>query len=194
MVTKSFWSDIGVVSWVHEPHVECWTGLCALKISSALNLASEVSLFCLQYGAFIGHGGEIKCVKLEAVFSGFQELSQNAGINSGNQLVAYLVLFKFRTSLHIFKHQIVHLDKELSVKFAKKKDSSNSTEPEALFSNKDQKQGKSNSPLNTSKKFKRGFHNTKQEANHSSNSYWYLHPEKSPDWWRESQAQWKAGK
>lgn len=39
---------------------------------------------------------------------------------------------------------------------------------------------------------KKGFHNPKQDENHSSDNCWHLHPETAPDWWKESQTQWKA--
>ncbi|KNZ54453.1 hypothetical protein VP01_2942g1 [Puccinia sorghi] len=131
----------------------------------------------------------------------------NVGIDLPQDILLYLVLFKFPTSLQILKRQIMHSDKELSVEFvcnhliqfnneskAEIKDPSTSTEPAALFNNKDRKQAKPNSSSNSQKRCKSGFHNPKQDANHSSDSCWHLHPDKAPDWWRESQAQWKAGR
>ncbi|KNZ59574.1 hypothetical protein VP01_1700g5 [Puccinia sorghi] len=131
----------------------------------------------------------------------------DVGIDLPQDILSYLVLFKFPTSLQLLKRQIMHSDKELSVEFvcnhliqfnneskAETKESSNSIEPAALFNNKDKKQGKNSSSSNAQRRCKSGFHNPKQDANHSSDSCWHLHPDKAPDWWRESQAQWKAGK
>ncbi|KNZ50330.1 hypothetical protein VP01_4489g2 [Puccinia sorghi] len=132
----------------------------------------------------------------------------DVGINLPQDILAYLVLFKFPSSMQTLKHQIMHSDKELDVSFVcnhliqfkneSMKTPSTSTEA-ALFSEK----GKRSKPLGNdrqsnsstgSKRCKSGFHNPKQDANHSSENCWHLHPDKAPEWWRESQAQWKASK
>ncbi|KNZ49117.1 hypothetical protein VP01_51g7 [Puccinia sorghi] len=49
-----------------------------------------------------------------------------------------------------------------------------------------------NGQANTSKQCRSRYHNPKQDKNHSSNKCWHLHPKVALDWWKESQAQWKA--
>ncbi|KNZ60492.1 hypothetical protein VP01_1546g3 [Puccinia sorghi] len=130
----------------------------------------------------------------------------DVGIELPQDILAYLVLFKFPASLHILKRQIMHSDKELSVKFvcdhliqfnnesrAETKDPVATTSEAALFSQKS-KPNKPSAGSTTSKRCKSGFHNPKQDSNHSSENCWHLHPDKAPEWWRESQAQWKASK
>ncbi|KNZ48491.1 hypothetical protein VP01_562g3 [Puccinia sorghi] len=132
----------------------------------------------------------------------------DVGIDLPQDILAYLVLFKFLTSMHNLKQQIMHSDKELSVKFvcdhliqfnneaqAKTKEPTLSTSEAALFSQKAKttKSG-SNTNSNTSKRCKLGYHNLKQDSNHTSDNCWHLHPEKAPKWWRDAQAQWKANK
>ncbi|KNZ45301.1 hypothetical protein VP01_827g3 [Puccinia sorghi] len=131
----------------------------------------------------------------------------DVGIDLPQDILAYLVLFKFPMSLQILKRQIMHSDKELNVEFvcnhltqfnnkskAEIKESSTSTsKAAALFSNKDRKSG-SKPNANGPKRCRSGYHNPKQDANHNSESCWHLHPDKAPEWWRDSQAQWKASK
>ncbi|KNZ59388.1 hypothetical protein VP01_1742g3 [Puccinia sorghi] len=124
------------------------------------------------------------------------------------------LLFKFPNSLQSLKRQIMHSDKDLNVDFvcnhltqfnnearAELRESSSKTLEAALFSSK----GKSSKPTgnersdgpsqaNVSKRCRTGYHNPKQDKNHNSDSCWHLHPEIAPDWWKESQAQWKANK
>ncbi|KNZ46501.1 hypothetical protein VP01_720g8 [Puccinia sorghi] len=129
----------------------------------------------------------------------------DVGIKLPEDILAYLVLFKFPNSLQNLKRQIMHSDKDLDVKFvcnhliqfnnesraeSKEKDVSN-TEA-VLFSQKGK--SKSNGQSNQSKRCRNGYHNPKQDENHSKDNCWHLHPEVAPDWWKESQAQWKAGK
>ncbi|KNZ48282.1 hypothetical protein VP01_577g8 [Puccinia sorghi] len=132
----------------------------------------------------------------------------DVGIELPQDILAYLVLFKFPNSLQTLKRQIMHSDKELSVEFvcnhliqfnnesrAEIKETSGSNPEAALFSNRgrnDKNSGKDKP--NAPKRCKSGYHNPKQDANHSADNCWHLHPEIAPDWWKESQAQWKAGK
>jgi hypothetical protein len=105
----------------------------------------------------------------------------------------------------------MHSDKELNVKFvcnhliqfnnesrAEFKEATSSTSKAALVSQqaKPLKSSKSSSgPLQLpEKRCKSGYHNPNQDQNHTSDNCWHLHPDKAPDWWRESQAQWKASK
>jgi hypothetical protein len=131
------------------------------------------------------------------------------GIDLPQDILAYLVLFKFPLSLHTLKCQIMHSDKELNVKFvcdhliqfnnelrAEKKESSSTATEAALVTQRGKstiKSGTNNSstpPI----RCKARSHNPKQDQNHTSDNCWHLHPEKAPEWWRESQAQWKVSK
>ncbi|KNZ46691.1 hypothetical protein VP01_7040g1, partial [Puccinia sorghi] len=47
---------------------------------------------------------------------------------------------------------------------------------------------------NSSKQCKARYHNPKQYKNHLSEKCWHLHPEVAPEWWRDSQEEWKASK
>ncbi|KNZ61582.1 hypothetical protein VP01_1383g15 [Puccinia sorghi] len=136
----------------------------------------------------------------------------DVGIDLPQDILAYLVLFKFPNSLQTLKRQIMHSDKDLSVEFvcnhliqfnnesrAEVKESNVGNSEAALFSSKgksDRKTGKERTggQPNPSKRCKSGYHNPKQDANHSSDNCWHLHPEIAPEWWKESQEQWKAGK
>ncbi|KNZ49313.1 hypothetical protein VP01_5096g2 [Puccinia sorghi] len=129
----------------------------------------------------------------------------DVGVELPQDILTYLVLFKFPTSLQTLKHQIMHSKKDLNVEFvcnhliqfnnkfkAEPAESSKTTLEAALFSSK----GKSTNLQNSgsgqqSKQCKAGFHNPKQDENHKSNNCWHLHPNKAPDWWQESQAEWK---
>ncbi|KNZ57551.1 hypothetical protein VP01_2129g6 [Puccinia sorghi] len=136
----------------------------------------------------------------------------DVGIELPQDILAYLILFKFPNSLQTLKRQIMHSDKELDVEYvcnhliqfnnesrAESSREKGSTTEAALFSSKGKASGKSqgsdrtgSSQNNSSKRCRNGFHNPKQDENHSSNNCWHLHPETAPDWWKESQAQWKA--
>ncbi|KNZ62497.1 hypothetical protein VP01_1263g6 [Puccinia sorghi] len=139
----------------------------------------------------------------------------DVGIDLPQDILAYLILFKFPTSLQPLKRQIMHSDKDLKVEFvcnhltqfnneakAETRESTSTTEA-AFFSGKKEKfnrtmrssgnQG-SGGNLKKDSRCTEGFHNPKQDQNHKSDSCWHLHPEKAPDWWRESQDKWKASK
>ncbi|KNZ59752.1 hypothetical protein VP01_166g14 [Puccinia sorghi] len=136
----------------------------------------------------------------------------DVGIDLPQDILAYLVLFKFPNSLQTLKHQIMHSDKELDVQFVcnhliqfsneakvESTKSNSTTTDAALFStkgkgNKSQGNDRGNNSSSGSKRCKSGYHNPRQDANHSSENCWHLHPDKAPEWWRESQAQWKASK
>ncbi|KNZ53748.1 hypothetical protein VP01_3145g2 [Puccinia sorghi] len=138
----------------------------------------------------------------------------DVGIELPKDILAYLVLFKFPNSLQSLKRQIMHSDKELSVEFvcnhltqfnnearAELKESTSKATEAALFSSKGKStkssgNDRSDGPgqASGSKRCKAGYHNPKQDKNHSSDNCWHLHPDIAPDWWKESQAQWKASK
>ncbi|KNZ54671.1 hypothetical protein VP01_2888g2 [Puccinia sorghi] len=122
----------------------------------------------------------------------------DVGIELPQDILAYLVLFKFPNSLQTLKRQIMHSDKDLDVEAESSKSIGNPTEA-ALFSskgksNKNQGNERTNGQPNSSKRCRSGYHNPKQDENHSSENCWHLHPNIAPDWWKESQAQWKANK
>ncbi|KNZ63110.1 hypothetical protein VP01_11879g1, partial [Puccinia sorghi] len=142
----------------------------------------------------------------------------NVGIDLPQDILAYLVLFKFPSSLQPLKRQIMHSDKDLKVEFVcnhltqfNNESKAETREPgsladAALYAGKNESFNQSMRPLNTnrnigpgnnSKKESRctnGYHNPKQDQNHKSNACWHLHPDRAPDWWRESQERWKATK
>ncbi|KNZ50786.1 hypothetical protein VP01_423g5 [Puccinia sorghi] len=140
----------------------------------------------------------------------------DVGIDLPQDILAYLILFKFPATLHLLKRQIMHSDKDLKVEFvcnhltqfnneAKAENRDASSTEAALYAGKNDKfnrsmrgskSGQSQSSSNNQKgsRCTEGFHNPKQDPNHSSDACWHLHPEKAPDWWRENQAKWKSSK
>ncbi|KNZ54706.1 hypothetical protein VP01_2878g3 [Puccinia sorghi] len=142
----------------------------------------------------------------------------DVGIDLPQDILAYLVLFKFPPSLQLLKRQIMHSDKDLKVEFvcnhltqfineskAEIRESNSSTDA-ALYAGKNDKfnrsmrttksSGSQDSGGNSKKDSRctEGHHNPKQDQNHKSDACWHLHPEKAPEWWRESQDRWKASK
>ncbi|KNZ60513.1 hypothetical protein VP01_1542g2, partial [Puccinia sorghi] len=131
----------------------------------------------------------------------------DVGIDLPQDVLAYLILFKFPATLHSLKRQVMHSDKELNVQFvcnhliqynneakAETKDDTMTTDA-VLFSNKDMR--KNNPRFGKNKNTTRctqNYHNPKQDDKHNTDSCWHLHPEKAPDWWKEEQAKWKARK
>lgn len=132
----------------------------------------------------------------------------DVGIELPKDILAYLVLFKFPASLQNLKHQIMHSDKDLTVDFvcnhltqfnnearAELKETSAKPTEAVLFSSKGKSKSTGNeyangsNQSNTSKRCKTGYHNPKQDKNHSANNCWHLHPEIAPEWWRNSQAE-----
>jgi hypothetical protein len=103
----------------------------------------------------------------------------------------------------------MHSDKELNVKSvcnhliqfnnksrAETKETPSSITEAALFSQTGKPpKSRGSGPTQTAlKRCKSSYHNPKQDQNHTSNDCWHLHPNKVPEWWRESQTQWKASK
>ncbi|KNZ53989.1 hypothetical protein VP01_3083g3 [Puccinia sorghi] len=131
----------------------------------------------------------------------------NVGIDLPQDVLVYLILFKFPATLHSLKSQVMHSDNELNVQFvcnhliqynnetkAEKKDGSMTTYS-ALFSNKDKRKNNPKSGKNkNSTRCTQNYHNPKQGDNHNTDLCWHLHPDKAPDWWKEEQAKWKASK
>ncbi|KNZ53408.1 hypothetical protein VP01_3247g2 [Puccinia sorghi] len=142
----------------------------------------------------------------------------DVGIDLPQDILAYLVLFKFPPSLQLLKRQIMHSDKDFKVEFVcnhltqfKNESKDETREPgsstdAALYAGKNKKFNRTMRSSNTngnnssganSKKDSRctdGNHNPKQDQNHKSKACWHLHPKKAPDWWRKSQERWKANK
>lgn len=102
----------------------------------------------------------------------------------------------------------MHSDKELTAEFvyhhlnqvnneskAKSKEAA-PTNQAVIFSNKGKNKPHTRLDRNGSsgRRCTAGFHNPKQDANHSSDLCWHLHPEKVPKWWREAQLKWEASK
>ncbi|KNZ50444.1 hypothetical protein VP01_4422g1 [Puccinia sorghi] len=129
----------------------------------------------------------------------------DVGIDLLQDVLAYLILFKFPATLHSLKRQVLHSDKDLTVHFvcnhltqynneAKAETKEDSAKTDAgLYSNKDK--WKKNSNPGKSKTLARcthNYHNPKQDKNHEADSCWHLHPDKAPDFWKEEQAKWKA--
>jgi hypothetical protein len=135
----------------------------------------------------------------------------DVGIDLPKDILAYLILFKFPDSLQSLKRQVMHSDKELTVDFvcnhltqfnnesrAETKEASSSTQA-SLYSNKSNSNrqkgvSKGEKGGTSQKRCTTGWHNPNQERNHTADLCWHLHPDKAPDWWREAQAKWEAGK
>ncbi|POW14289.1 hypothetical protein PSTT_03064 [Puccinia striiformis] len=139
----------------------------------------------------------------------------DVGIDLPQDILAYLILFKLPDSLQLLKRQIMHSDKALTVQFVcnhltqfnnenraetKEPSSSNqaalvSTRSQRSYRNNENRAGQPGSGSSGGpKRCTTGYHNPKQDTNHSSDSCWHLHPDKAPDWWQEAQAKWQANK
>ncbi|KNZ55885.1 hypothetical protein VP01_2554g2 [Puccinia sorghi] len=131
----------------------------------------------------------------------------DVGIDLPKDVLAYLILFKFPQTLNNLKRQLMHTDKELTAEFvcdhltqfnneAKAETKDSSPTDAALFTGKQSRQNQSKkfNSQNKSNRCTDGFHNPKQDENHTSESCWHLHPDRAPDWWKDSQAKWKATK
>jgi hypothetical protein len=135
----------------------------------------------------------------------------DVGINLPKDILAYLILFKFPDSLQALKRQIMHSNKDLTVDFvcnhltqfnnenrAEIKEAGSTTQA-SLYSNKTNSNCQKGAPKGeksgtSQKRCTTGWHNPNQESNHSADLCWHLHPDKAPNWWREAQAKWEAGK
>ncbi|POW20412.1 hypothetical protein PSHT_03592 [Puccinia striiformis] len=139
----------------------------------------------------------------------------DVGIDLPQDILAYLILFKLPDSLQLLKRQIMHSDKALTVQFVcnhltqfnnenraetNEPSSSNqaalvSTRSQRSYRNNENRAGQPGSGSSGGpKRCTTGYHNPKQDTNHSSDSCWHLHPDKAPDWWQEAQAKWQANK
>ncbi|KNZ44867.1 hypothetical protein VP01_8743g1 [Puccinia sorghi] len=123
----------------------------------------------------------------------------DVGIDLPQDILAYLVLFKFPSSLHLLKRQIMHSDKDLKVKFvfnhstqfnnksrAETRETGSLTDA-ALYTGKNERfnwtmRASTASGTNSRKDSRctEGHHNSKQDYNHKSESCWHLHPDKAP--------------
>ncbi|KNZ54549.1 hypothetical protein VP01_2917g2 [Puccinia sorghi] len=140
----------------------------------------------------------------------------HVGIDLPEYILVYLVLLKFPASLQLLKCQIMHSDKDLKVKFvcnhltqfnndAKAETRESGQSEAALYAgknkkfNKNMRGGKSNQNQGSGANQKgsrctEGYHNLKQDYNHSSDACWHLNPKKALDWWQENQEKWKSNK
>ncbi|KNZ51184.1 hypothetical protein VP01_4057g3 [Puccinia sorghi] len=163
----------------------------------------------------------------------------DVGFNLPQDILAYLVLFKFPASLQLLKRQIMHSDKDLKVEFvcnhltqlnnkAKAKTRESGPSEAASYAGKNKNFNKNikaciarkdnnerdskgaglttmgselsevvflmGTRRNTTHNPNKGYHNPKQDSNHSSKACWHLNPDKAPGWWRENQEKWKLNK
>lgn len=115
----------------------------------------------------------------------------DVGIDLPKDVLAYLILFKFPPTLNTLKRQLMHTDKNLTAEFVcdhltqfnneTRAESNDTTSTKAvLFTGKQNKQNsskKNNNQLKSSQRCTEGFHNPKQDDNHSSDTCWHLHPD-----------------
>lgn len=125
------------------------------------------------------------------------------GITLPNNLLAYLILFKFPKNMKDFKRKIMHTDKELLVKYvlnhltqlnkkSKAQGSQDIPNNQSGIALMNTKSLASNTHNGERQRCMEGWQNPKQDKLHTANNYWHLHPELAPDWWREDQTKWKA--
>lgn len=126
------------------------------------------------------------------------EKMNDIGIDLPQDILAYLILFKFPVTLHDLKRQLMHSNKTIGVDFvcnhliqynnkvkAESSDKIISAPKTALVSGKNRFKSQSNS------RCVEGYHNPKQDKNHLESECFHLHPEKAPEWWRDNQAKWR---
>lgn len=122
----------------------------------------------------------------------------DVGIDLPNDILAYLILFKFPSNLENLKQQIMHGEKLITV--------------EVLFNHLTQYNNKRKAQFKTRKsatdvslvtfkgrtdkddrkpwiRCKEGFHNP--NAPHPESSCFHLHPQIAPDWWVKQKNEWK---
>ncbi|KNZ60939.1 hypothetical protein VP01_147g11 [Puccinia sorghi] len=104
----------------------------------------------------------------------------DVGIELPQDILAYLVLFKFPNSLQSLKRQIMHSDKDLNVEFNPPK-----------LRRRQHCLTLRGSLIETKRKNARIMRVTIEDQ---SVRCWHLHPEIAPEWWKDSQAQWLASK
>lgn len=127
------------------------------------------------------------------------------GIKLLDDIVAYLLLFKFPSSMDDFKRKIMHSDKELLVDYilnhltqlnneslVQSSIANSRTKGDvALFRNKPTPHSHQ---TKDPKRCIKGYHHPGQDKNHLAANCWHLHPDAAPEWWRDNQAKWKAKK
>ena len=131
------------------------------------------------------------------------------GIELPDDVLAYLVLFKFPSSLQPLRQQLMHSDKPLTAAFvcdhltqldnearAEKKDSTQEGDSSLLTTRSVRPQDSRSRPYaaNRNARCTEGFHNPRQDRSHSSDDCWHLHPENAPDWWRGGKARKRQAK
>lgn len=123
----------------------------------------------------------------------------DVGIELPNNIVAYLILFKFPPILENLKRQIMHVEKQLTVdvvfnhliqynnerKAQSKTPKSNSDLTLVTTKVKSEKETK-----RVKMRCREGYHDP--NAPHSESSCFHLHPENAPSWWVEQQNKWKS--
>lgn len=121
----------------------------------------------------------------------------DVGIDLPNDILSYLILFKFPPSLHSLHQQIMHSNKIVTMDLVlnhptqlenktKVKSKETKLSNTALISSHPPKK-----PVPAEFRCRRGYHNP-QSPNHPKSKCWHLHEHIAPDWWKESQAQWRA--
>ncbi|KNZ52552.1 hypothetical protein VP01_3526g2 [Puccinia sorghi] len=88
--------------------------------------------------------------------------------------------------------QTMHSDKNLMVQFFFNHlmQSTYKNQSKSLI----ERGGRGNLGASGGKRCMMGYHNPKQDRNHSVDLCWHLHPEKAPEWGKEAQAKWQADK
>lgn len=127
------------------------------------------------------------------------------GITLPNDILAYLILFKFPDNMKDFKRQIMHTDKELSVEYVlnhltqlnnelKAQGPRDGPTDRSEIALTNTKSSTGTSTNGEKRRCTEGWHNPKQDRLHTADKCWHLHPELAPEWWREDQNKWKARK
>lgn len=121
----------------------------------------------------------------------------DVGIDLPDDIVAYLLLFKFPPQLHLLRQQIMHSDKEITVDLVlnhltqlnnkkKSKISKSKSHKTALITSERQKPS-----VPKDQRCRKGFHNPKSK-DHPEERCWHKYKNLAPDWWKEAQAKWRA--
>ncbi|KNZ54047.1 hypothetical protein VP01_3062g1, partial [Puccinia sorghi] len=115
----------------------------------------------------------------------------DVGIDLPQDILVYLVLFKFPTSLQLLKRKIMHSDKDLKVKFV--------CNHLTQFNNESKAETRETSSMDAAlyagknEKFNKTMRGSKQNTGGNQKAS-RCTEDKAPDWWQESQEKWKTNK
>lgn len=120
----------------------------------------------------------------------------DVGIKLPLDILVYLVLFKFPSSLQFLRQQIMHSNKEVTVNLVLNHLTQLDNKSKSKFANTPVREtalttNNSKPPSNKPQQCSQGYHNP-SATDHPEDRCWHKHEHLAPDWWKEAQAKWRA--